>query len=406
MTAVGTANAEWEPQGPGAFFLPGDTAIAPNGCVYVAGFQENKVEVFCPDAGAPTGYSRGLGINTGEPGTTAFDANGVPTSLNGPYGLMVDDRERLVVGDTDNNRLAVFLPPGHPENTLPGGGWQFAFQLVAKGEIVGSWLSMVRQDSFGRWLASSVVRDVVHVFQVPELALFGSRAEQTITGDTARVLTNIAVPVGKPFASDVTGSVDVTLPFVNPATLWTPVGPFLVAPGDDPFDPAYDGGSAFASTDIGAGEYAQIYWDYPLLGDGGTATFEVSARKQTPAGDVEAPPVSVPFEAVSGGCVAPVLDAPLFSQPRFEAVDPALGVLLDVYGWPLWISLTATQEPEGVREIRHDYTEGPLNGTGGGAQRRVRCPGGALGFRHLDRPVPGGGQLRRTWIVARRAVQD
>lgn len=378
---LGVANVSAN-QLPGSFFLPGAPAIGPGGEIYVAGYQENKIEVFVPDAGSPSGYTRTLGINTGEPGTTVVDASGRAVSLAGPYGLTIDRRGRLVIGDANNNRVAVFLQPWHPENTSGGTQWQFAFELVAGGNIAGSWLAMIREDRSGRWLASSVVHDLIYAFEIPALAVVQAQAEEvpgTASGDVLRVRGNVVVPIGRQALTNVVPTVehDQLVPASNRASLGLPVGPYLAAPGANVFDPLYSGTPIADIAQLDPGHYAQVYWDFPLQSDG-QAQFWISAHKVTgTTDDIVAEPKSAAAESVPGTCVAPVLNAPLFNRPRFQILDASSGQLIDVYGNPLDITLSADQSPEGVREIRVQYTEGPLNGQTGVLP-------GASGTLHLD----------------------
>jgi hypothetical protein len=376
VAALGVANVS-NNQPPGSWYLAGAPVFGPGGEIYIAGYQENKIEVFLPDAASATGYTRGLGINTGEPGTTVTNSDGQVVSLAGPYGLMIDHRQRLVVSDALNNRVAVFLQPWHPENTSPrspsnpsiGTQWQFAFELVARGNLSGAYLAMVRADRQGRWLTTSVVNDVVYVFETPELAVVEADADEvvaTANGDVLRVRGNIVVPFGKSPLTDVipTIELDTLEPLTNRASLGPAIGPKLAPPGTNIFEPAYEGTSITEIAEILPGHYAQVYWDFPVQSDG-QAQFHISATKFTAAGDIVADAKTVIAESVPGTCVAPLLHAPVFNRPRFQTLDASTGVLADVYGDPLGITLAATQDVEGVREIRYQYTEGILNGLTG-----------------------------------------
>jgi hypothetical protein len=116
---LGEAHAVTLPPPGGNFYLPGAPAFGPLGEVYVGAYAEDKIEVFLPDATAAGGYVRGLGVNTEQSNSTLRTPQGDPVLLDGPYGGMIDSRGRLVVGDTNNNRIAVLVQPWHPENTTP-----------------------------------------------------------------------------------------------------------------------------------------------------------------------------------------------------------------------------------------------------------------------------------------------
>ena len=360
----------------GNFFLPGVATFGPSGEIYVGAYQENKVEVFWPDAASPSGYTRALGVNTGQPDSTITDHNGQVVAFAGPYGVMTDARGRLVIGDTNNSRMLVLLQPWHPENTSPrhpmnraiGTRWQYAFELVAGGAFAGSWLSVVREDRYGRWIGSSVVHDLLYTFELPELAITQVTAAEvaTGTGDVLRVRANVVVPVSKSALTNVipTVGVDSLLPQAGRASLGPAAGAFLAAPGADVFAPGYEGTPIAAIGELQPGHYAQVYWDFPVHSDG-HVKFWVSARKVTGStDDIIADPKTVDAETVVGTCAAPQLHAPVFARTPIPVLDANTGMLTDVYPNQLHLTLAASAGA-GVREVQYQHLEGPLNRTGG-----------------------------------------
>lgn len=402
VTALGEPNpTAAAPASPGNFADPDQVIFDAEGRIYVADYNTAKVEVFGPDPASPTGYSRLPGLNTGEPGVTAYP-------LQGPWGLMLDPAGRLAIGETNSQRISVFLPPWHPDNTSgdpddpsPDTEWQHVFSLVFGGEIADAWPSVMAMDSFGRWLVASPLLNVVHLFQIPELAVFGLKAAELATGDTVRVVGRIAVPFGKVELVKVEPGIAVTYPSGSTAQLGSPSGPYL-APGVDPLSAGYDdaGQAPIASiAAIAPGEYATVYWDFPIVQDG-VIRFALTARAPTglapPDDAIVAPPKDIEFETIVGACAAPVLNPPAFDPGAAQAPHPVTGQ--PVFGNDFFVTLSAVEGAagDGVREIQYRFTQGPLADT---ASAPLVLPGNA-GNVGIHSPFGVSG----LWTLRYRAV--
>jgi streptogramin lyase len=88
------------------FNQPNHVAIAPNGDIYVSdGYQNSRVVHFTEDGR----FVRIIGGGRGsEPG-----------QLQVPHGVAVDSRGRILVNDSDNQRVSVFDPNGSFVETWP-----------------------------------------------------------------------------------------------------------------------------------------------------------------------------------------------------------------------------------------------------------------------------------------------
>ena len=81
--------------GVGAFRNPQDICIAPDGKLYIADTDNDRIVIVNED------MTEALGI------IDAFDNNGAPDSFDRPYGVTVSEKNILYVADTNNNRIVV-----------------------------------------------------------------------------------------------------------------------------------------------------------------------------------------------------------------------------------------------------------------------------------------------------------
>ena len=80
------------------FNHPADVAVAPNGDIYVAdGYGNAAVHRFSPDGK----HLRSWGSSGAGPG-----------QFSTPHGIWVDETERVLVADRENNRVQIFSPEG------------------------------------------------------------------------------------------------------------------------------------------------------------------------------------------------------------------------------------------------------------------------------------------------------
>ncbi len=106
LMTLGTKGAVGDNTSRDRFNQPNHVAIAPNGDIYVSdGYQNSRVVHFSEDGE----FIRIIGGETGsEPG-----------QLQVPHGVAVDSRGRILVNDSDNQRVSVFDKDGNFVETWP-----------------------------------------------------------------------------------------------------------------------------------------------------------------------------------------------------------------------------------------------------------------------------------------------
>lgn len=162
--------------------------------------------------------------------------------LQSPFSVMVDQRGRIIVSDTDNQRLAVYRP------SYPSSGpatAEFLFELSAKGGLNGFPRGVV-EDAHGRLIVVDTANHEVEVFQIPSLAIVdvtvaGPRAHapdvlrpgavintNAVAGDSVSVEFSVIVPEGRPGVVNVIPSCQVTDSLGLFEGADAPVGPTLI----------------------------------------------------------------------------------------------------------------------------------------------------------------------------------
>ncbi len=106
LMTLGTKGVAGDNTSRDRFNQPNHVAIAPNGDIYVSdGYQNSRVVHFSDDGE----FIRIIGGETGsEPG-----------QLQVPHGVAVDSRGRILVNDSDNQRVSVFDKDGNFVETWP-----------------------------------------------------------------------------------------------------------------------------------------------------------------------------------------------------------------------------------------------------------------------------------------------
>ena len=106
LMTLGTKGAVGDTTSRDRFNQPNHVAIAPNGDIYVSdGYQNSRVVHFSEDGE----FIRIIGGETGsEPG-----------QLQVPHGVAVDSQGRILVNDSDNQRVSVFDSDGNFVETWP-----------------------------------------------------------------------------------------------------------------------------------------------------------------------------------------------------------------------------------------------------------------------------------------------
>ena len=106
LMTLGTKGAVGDNTSRDRFNQPNHVAIAPNGDIYVSdGYQNSRVVHFSEDG-------RFIRIIGGETGSE-------PGQLQVPHGVAVDSQGRILVNDSDNQRVSVFDKDGNFVETWP-----------------------------------------------------------------------------------------------------------------------------------------------------------------------------------------------------------------------------------------------------------------------------------------------
>ncbi len=106
LMTLGTKGAAGDNTSRDRFNQPNHVAIAPNGDIYVSdGYQNSRVVHFSEDG-------RFIRIIGGETGSE-------PGQLQVPHGVAVDSQGRILVNDSDNQRVSVFDKDGNFVETWP-----------------------------------------------------------------------------------------------------------------------------------------------------------------------------------------------------------------------------------------------------------------------------------------------
>ncbi|MDP1569776.1 MAG: Ig-like domain-containing protein [Vicinamibacterales bacterium] len=137
--------------------------------------------------------------------------------LQSPFSVTVDSRGRIIVGDTDNQRLVVFQPDYPADGPATA---TFLFELNAQGGLNGYPRGVV-EDAFGRLIVVDTANHEIEIFQIPSLAIVdvsvaGPRAHApdvlrpgatlsvgAVEGDTVAVEFSVIVPEGRPAVQNV-----------------------------------------------------------------------------------------------------------------------------------------------------------------------------------------------------------
>ncbi|MGE3277967.1 MAG: Ig-like domain-containing protein [Vicinamibacterales bacterium] len=94
-------------------------------------------------------------------------ANPSRADLQSPFSVNVDSRGRILVGDTDNQRLAAYMPD-YPVGSAATS--TFLFELNAEGGLNG-YPRGLAEDAVGRLIIVDTVNHEIEVFQIPQIAI-------------------------------------------------------------------------------------------------------------------------------------------------------------------------------------------------------------------------------------------
>lgn len=323
-------NVEDEGSGlPGALSGPSDLTIDSAGRVYVADLYDSRIAGYLVDTTAATvAYEFQFGA-------PADPSNLQPSDLQYPYSIAFDTLGRLIVGDTGNQRLAVYTISFASPATLQTPDIQYQFYLDARGDLNG-YPRGIAQDRQGRLYAVDTTNHRVQRFETPLLAVVNlttTPAAFVPSGAQMTVTAGVVVPASKVAVTNVVPNVSTS----SNVTLLS---------GPDPVAPT----AAVPTPLVNPGEVAYYTWTYATDTGGGSASFTVGATGDPNAlGAVSAPTKSVTVSLGCAGCetTPPTTTATLASTKTSGIWRSS----------PTTVSLTAVDgadvgSPSGIREIR------------------------------------------------------
>jgi hypothetical protein len=352
LSRLGTASL-FGSSAPGEFNGFNGLAFDGEGRLFVGDYGNARVQAF-----APTGLT-----NPADPFTfTSFDPAPVLTVEDAapttglpiePWGVMIDDRNRLVIAQPNYERLSVF------ELNWNGAGPIAAPAFALSGqELVQGAPHHILQDGIGRWLVSEPFTDRIDVFVTPDLAVFDQIAAPIDTGgpggaDSIRVEFSVATPVGKLRRSNVHPQVEVVPRHAGAATgLGPATGPF---PSALPVGP---GNFPDAGTDIDPGTYARWYFLFPITD---AAQTEASFRVWATSGRDSDALVTAPSKTATTRLSTCVSAAPpmlsyvtIFDVNDLTRVAPLAPGGSQVYGPDSEIRISAA-DADGVASIHYRF---------------------------------------------------
>jgi hypothetical protein len=351
LSRLGTASL-FGSAAPGEFKGFNGLAFDAEGRLFVSDYGNARVQGFAP--AELTNPADPFTFTSFDPVPVLIVEDQAPTGLPiEPWGVMIDDRNRLVIAQPNRERLSVFQLnwDGAGPIATP------TFALAAQEHVQGA-PSHILQDRIGRWLVSAPFTDRIDVFITPDLAVFDQIATPVDTGgpsgvDSIRVEFSVATPVGKPRRSNVHPLVEMVPREAGAAAgLGPATGPF---PSALPVGP---GNFPDAGTDIDPATYARWYFLFPITDPSQTeASFRVWA---TSGGDSDAV-VTAPSKTVStrlSTCVSAAL--PVLSHVTiFDVHDPTRVAPLGpggnlVYGPDSEIRISAA-DADGVASIHYRF---------------------------------------------------
>jgi streptogramin lyase len=122
FAGTGLTGADNGPAASATFYLPNNVALDAAGNVYVADGVNNLIRKIATDGTVSTLAGSGM--------TGAIDSTGVNASFNGPAGLVVDPQGNVYVADANNNKIRKITPAG-VVTTVAGSGLQGSKNGVA-----------------------------------------------------------------------------------------------------------------------------------------------------------------------------------------------------------------------------------------------------------------------------------
>lgn len=295
-------------------------AIDEAGHIYVADYDNSRVAIL---------DSNGTWLGSfGQPPANAVPG---PESLQAPWGIMVDHNQRVVVTDSDNQRISFYSVDYTGANPVA----TYQFQLNAGGTLNGFPTGIAEQvssndgvdglDPAGRILTTDTQHHRVQRFQLPDLAIVSAAA--------AGGIGSFEVVVPKEKADDVNGVTATVVPVEGGVT----VDAISALPPAAP-----------ATNDIEAGQTVKYQFTYTTAlaivhfkinasGNGGsTAAPEVIVEATAPCANCGAAHVINNYPIVNPAVAATSYDvsgATWYAQKVYARVTPTGTDTVTKIGW-------------------------------------------------------------------------
>ena len=316
-------------------------AIDASGHIFVADYDNSRVQIL-DAAGAPLGS---FGTPP-DPSTLPPNAPPPPGTLQYPWAVTIDHLGRIVVTDSDNERIAFFTA----DFSGPAPAVTFQFQLNAAGSLNGNPTGIAEQvgadtDPAGRIVVTDTLNQRIQRFQLPDLAI----ADVTIDSTSVPASGTFGVVVPAQKAAPVLNVIP-SIQGVNASIL---TGPTAQPPAD-----------TLSQIDIAPGQIVTYGFTYNATGTPVSFTIDaVGNNGATHAQQVSVAPTTPCTDCSSTAAVL-----------RSSDLTPA-PLSNGWYNTPIAVRITATStNPSGLGAIAYQFTSGPEVRLYGGAAHVVAVP--------------------------------
>ena len=329
----GSGACVYDPDAPlGTFCTPVMAAIDTAGHIYVSEYDNNRIQVL-DENGNPISYFGG-------------------SDLAYPWGITLDHLGRLVVADTENQRIAFFNLeyPGGP--SLPPQA-TFQFELDAAGTLNGYPTAVIEQagtgpglDPAGRILVTDTLNNRVQRFQLPDLAIINPQLDLTSGTGSFQVAVPAAKAAPVSFVGVSAQGVNATVTSING------VLPANTAPLD-PLHTASQNANATLGTTIAPGQIATYEFTFTAAGsDPVSFIFDAVGNN----GETTADPQEVNADAPCLSC------ASTHTYLQWTNSPPATAPATLQNGWfnqTVTARISATSVDANLSKIAYQFLSGP-----------------------------------------------
>ena len=331
----------------GLFNSPSGVAVDAAGHIYVTDYDNSRIQIL----DSLTGVAMGSFGAPPNPASLPPFAPPPASSLQAPWAVTVTHNNRVIVTDSDNSRIAAFLPDF---STSPP-TVTYQFQLNAGGTLNGSPTGIVEQltpDPAGRLLVTDTQAHRVQRFQLPELAIARAAVDPTGTpaaGSFAVVVPSQKAAVVSNVAATVVGTNAAVVP--NSVLAFAPANPLL--------------------NDILPGQLVSYAFQYTPSG-AGTPSFVISA---TAANGISAPDATAIAHTPCPDCASTVkvYNAPVPSPPALPVLATSNS---NWYRNQVVARISAhSSNPAGLSKIAYQFKSGPEVGVYSGTVHLIDVSG-------------------------------